>query len=371
VASAPLVPLVRPLAGLGRDDRLLAGGKAASLGELLRAGVQVPAGCVVTTIAFEDTMRAIDPERSIARAISALDADDHAAVSRVTGGIRERVAAAPLSGELGAAISAGYRELGTGAPVAVRSSATGEDAADASFAGLQDTFLWVRGGDEVVDRVRGCWASLYNVESVTYRLRRGLEEGTMAMGVVIQRMVDARCSGVAFTRSPTSGDRSVISIEASWGLGSAVVSGEVTPDTWVVSKVTGEILRRRVSSKLRQHRPDPSGRGVVDEEVPSHLRDQPCLSDEEVQALARVARRVERHYGSSQDIEWAVARDVALPGGLLLLQSRPETVWSNREAGPVAAPLARAFDHVVTLLGSQPTTREPGGGGAAAGGGPA
>jgi pyruvate,water dikinase len=249
--------------------------------------------------------------------------------------------------------------------VAVRSSATGEDAADASFAGLQDTFLWVCGAEEVLERVRRCWASLYSVESVTYRLRRGLGERALAMGVVIQRMVDARCSGVAFTRSPTTGDRSVVMIEASWGLGSAVVSGEVTPDTWVVSKVTGEVLRRGVSSKLRRHRPDPAGLGVVDEEVPADLREVSCLSDEEVRALARVARQVERHYGSPQDIEWAMAREVAGPGGLLLLQSRPETVWSRRaQAPPLARPMARDFDHVISLLG-RPGTIERGGGGAA------
>lgn len=363
-------PLVRPIAGLGSGDRPVAGGKAASLGELLRAGVEVPAGCVVTTAAFERAMLAIDPGRSIAGLVSALDADDHAGVRAVTAGIRERVATAPLPGDLGAAILAGYRALGADVPVAVRSSATGEDAADASFAGLQDTFLWVRGADEVLDRVRRCWASLYSVESVTYRLRRGLEEGAMAMGVVIQRMVDARCSGVAFTRSPTTGDRSVITIEASWGLGSVVVSGEVTPDTWVVNKVTGEILRRRVSSKLRLHRPDPAGLGVVDEEVPADLREVPCLSDEEVRALARVARRVERHYGSPQDIEWAMAREVAGPGGLLLLQSRPETVWSKRASAPLATPLARDFDHVIGLLGT-PGSVERGGGGRPPGGGAA
>jgi pyruvate,water dikinase len=323
---------------------------------------------VVTTAAFERAMLAIDPGRSIAGLVSALDPDDHAGVRAVTAGIRERVATAPLPGDMGAAIVAGYGALGAGVPVAVRSSATGEDAADASFAGLQDTFLWVRGAEEVLDRVRRCWASLYSVESVTYRLRRGLGEG--AMGVVIQRMVDARCSGVAFTRSPTTGDRSVITVEASWGLGSAVVSGEVTPDTWVVNRVTGEILRRGVSSKLRRHRPDPAGLGVVDEEVPADLREVPCLSDEEVRALAGVARRVERHHGSPQDIEWAMAREVAGPAGLLLLQSRPETVWSRQAPAPLARPLARDFDHVLGLLGT-PGTIERGGGRRAPGGGAA
>jgi pyruvate, water dikinase len=357
--------LVRPLAGLVAADRPVVGGKAASLGELLGAGIRVPPGFVVTTVAFERALRAVDPDGSIGREIARLDAADHGAVARVTAALRDRVRWAPLPGELGGLVAAAYGELEEGergAAVAVRSSATGEDSADASFAGLQDTYLWVRGAGEVVDGVRRCWASLYSAESVTYRLRRGLAEKGLAMGVVVQRMVDARASGVMFTRSPTSGDRSVVTLEASWGLGSAVVSGEVTPDTWVVSKVTGAVLRRTVSPKLWLHRPDPAGSGVVDEEVPAELREVPCLSDEEVEALVRVARRVERHYGSAQDVEWAIAREVAVPAGLFVLQSRPETVWSRRERPPVAAPRARAFDHVITALGSPGTTESAGGG---------
>ena len=145
----------------------------------------------------------------------------------------------------------------------MRSSATSEDSAGASFAGLQDSYLWVTGADAVADHVRRCWASLYSVASVTYRRHQGVPEDTLAMGVVVQVMVDARCAGVLFTRSPVTGDTSVIVVEASWGLGSAVVSGEVTPDTYVVSKVTGEIVKRSVASKLRagQHNPVRTDQG--------------------------------------------------------------------------------------------------------------
>jgi len=370
--------MVCSLVGLGSEDRPAVGGKGASLGELAAAGVRVPPGFVVTTVAFERAMAGLDPDRSIVREVAGLDPDDHGTVAGVTAGVRERVRSAPLPGELAAAIAAAYRVLGRegdlgregvapaggarrdGAiPVAVRSSATAEDSAEASFAGLQDTYLWVRGEDAVVDRVRACWASLYSVESVSYRRRRGLPEEALAMAVVVQRMVDARCSGVMFTRSPTTGDRSVVAIEASWGLGSAVVSGLVTPDTYVANKVTGELLERTVASKHRQHRPDPAGQGVVDAEVPEKLRDRPCLSDEEVGALLRAARRVEEHYGSAQDVEWAIAAEP--DGGLFLLQSRPETVWSNRASEPVATPKARAFDHVVAVLGSTGTGKKGGG----------
>jgi pyruvate, water dikinase len=358
-------PLVRSLAGTGTGDRSTVGGKGASLGELVRAGVRVPPGWVVTTGAFESAIRGIDPAGTIAAAVARLDPDDHGKIALVTAEIRDLVRTAPLPGELAAAITAGYRELchGTGvdAPVAVRSSATAEDAADASFAGLQDTYLWVRGAGDVLDRVRCCWASLYSVESVTYRRRRGLPEAGLAMAVVVQHMVDARCSGVMFTRSPTTGDRSVVAVEASWGLGSALVSGLVTPDRWLVNKVTGEVIERAVSSKLRWHRPDPAGQGVLDEEVPEPMRDQPCLAGDLLEALVEAARLLERHFGSAQDVEWAIARDLDPEEALFLLQSRPETVWSKRDSAPVATPRARAFDHVVALLGSPERTGKEGG----------
>ena len=350
-------PPVLPLAAVGAGDRFAVGGKAASLGELARIGLRVPPGCVVTTAAFTAAMRAVDPSGSLARQADRLNPDDHQRVARVSAAIRERIRAAPLPAGLAAAIAAGYRELAAhdanAAPVAVRSSAVAEDAADASFAGLQDTYLWVRGGELVADRVRRCWASLYNVESVTYRLRRGW--AATAMAVVVQRMVDARAAGVAFTRSPATGDRSVVTIEAAWGLGSAVVGGEVTPDNWIVNKVDGEIVRRTVATKPRRHLPDPAGSGVLDEEVPRELQDRPCLSDAEVQALAHLACLVERHHGAAQDIEWALARDLPPDRGLFLLQSRPETVWSRRQAAPVATPKPRAFDHVAALLSGRGT----------------
>jgi pyruvate, water dikinase len=237
-------------------------------------------------------------------------------------------------------------------PVAVRSSATSEDSAEASFAGLQDTYLWVRRADSVLEHMRRCWASLYSVESVTYRLRRGIPETDLGMAVVVQRMVGARSSGVMFTRSPLTGDKSVVAIDASWGLGSAVVSGDVTPDSFVVSKVTGEI-KRTVATKTRWHRPDPSGSGVVETDVPAELQDRPSISDEEIADLVATARMVEAHYGCPQDIEWAVS-ETAPPGqNVFLLQSRPETVWADKDRAKVAAPAARPYDHVLNLLGGK------------------
>lgn len=233
--------------------------------------------------------------------------------------------------------------------VAVRSSATTEDAADASFAGLQDTFLWVTQPQDVLARIRSCWASLYSVESVSYRRKQHFPEAGVAMAVVVQVMVDARTAGVMFTRSPTTGDRSVITIEGAWGLGSAVVGGEVTPDRWVVGKITGEIPVRDISDKAIRHAPAPGG-GVHEVPVESELRKAPCLTDDQLQALRAVGRQVERHYGRPQDIEWAIDRH---SGAVLLLQSRPETVWSNKEAAPVVAPLADPRLHVMSIFGGR------------------
>lgn len=234
-------------------------------------------------------------------------------------------------------------------PVAVRSSATTEDAADASFAGLQDTYLWVTDLDQTLQRVRSCWASLYSVESVTYRRRRGLPEEGVAMAVVVQKMVHARTAGVMFTRSPLTGDRSVLTVEGSWGLGSAVVGGEVTPDRWVLGKITGDISVREISEKLIQHVPVSMG-GVETVAVAEDLRRAPCLSDQELQTLRTIARKVERHYGRPQDIEWAVEHRT---NAILLLQSRPETVWSAKESTPVARPAENPLTHVMSIFGGK------------------
>jgi pyruvate,water dikinase len=361
------------------------GGKGASLGELARAGAAVPPGFVITVAAFAAAMTVIDPDGALRGGIEALDASDAAQTAGTAGRLRDIIAAAPLPAGVAAAIEAGYAALAGAPDVAVRSSATVEDSAEASFAGLQDTYLGVSGAASVLDHVRRCWASLYNDESVAYRRRLGLPEADVAMAVVVQRMVAPRAAGVMFTRSPVTGDRSVVAIEGTWGLGSALVSGDVTPDSWVISKITGEITGRRVSAKARLHRyaPDedppapadpPGGARVTVADTPAGLRDAPCLTDDEIRALAAVARRVEARYGSPQDIEWAVldapfaqapagsavtgapvtaapVTDAAAESRVVLLQSRPETVWASRDAKPAGAPKPRAADHVLSLFG--------------------
>jgi phosphoenolpyruvate synthase/pyruvate phosphate dikinase len=341
---------------LGRDDVHLGGGKGASLGELSAIGVRVPAGYVVTTHAFGEALAAVDSDGAMAAAIERLDGDDLDAVRGATARMRDGFERAPLPDRLRNEIGRMYDELCCSAvqewlPVAVRSSATCEDSAEASFAGLQDTYLWIRGENAVIDAVRRCWASLYTVDSVAYRRRRSLPEDGCAMAVVVQRMVDARSSGVMFTRSPLNGDRSVVAVEASWGLGSAVVGGAVTPDAFTVNKVTGDVIRRTIADKRVRDVPAEDGTGVRAEPVPDELRTVPAVNDAELRCLVELARRVEDHYGCPQDLEWAISASAPEGENVFLLQSRPETVWTGRAGAPTASPKGRAFDHVLALLG--------------------
>jgi phosphoenolpyruvate synthase/pyruvate phosphate dikinase len=339
-------------ADIGLHDRPRVGGKGGSLGELQRAGIAVPPGFVVTTAAFDRFMRLLDGDGRARAAVEALSSEDLEGISACAGELRGRIEAAPLPDDVLSQIAGAHEQLckgGKAKTVAVRSSATTEDATDASFAGLQDTYLWVMNAQDTLQRVRSCWASLYSLESVSYRRKRGFPEQGVAMAVVVQAMVDARCAGVMFTRSPTTGDRSVITIEGAWGLGSSVVGGEVTPDRWVIGKITGEISVREISDKMIQHLPAAAG-GIEAIPVQDELRKTACLSDAELQALRGIARKVERHYGRAQDIEWAIDRHT---GEILLLQSRPETVWSAKDAAPVARAAEDPLAHVMSIFGGR------------------
>jgi len=313
----------------------------------------VPPGFVVRTEAFENFIAELERRSSLRGRIENLAAEDLEGMRTVSRELRTRFEEVPLPADLQQEIRAAYARLvglGTAPAVAVRSSATTEDSADASFAGLQDTYLWVSEADSVLHKIRSCWASLYSVESLSYRLRYGIAESTVAMAVVVQTMVDARTAGVMFTRSPISGDRSVITIEGAWGLGSALVGGEVTPDRWVVAKITGEISVRTISDKAIRHARSAVG-GVEELAVEESLRREPCLSDQELDSLRSIGRQVERHYGRPQDIEWAVDRHTRQ---ILLLQSRPETVWSNKDNQPaLAAQVSDPLQHVMSIFGGR------------------
>jgi pyruvate,water dikinase len=339
-------------ADIGLNDRPNVGGKGGSLGELLRAGVAVPPGFVVRTQAFETFLELLERESPIRARVESLSPDDLEAVTACSKALRARLEGTVLPPIVVDEVLAAYARLcheSSAAAVAVRSSATTEDASEASFAGLQDTYLWVNSWEETARRLRGCWASLYSVESICYRRQHGFPEASVAMAVVVQAMVEARSAGVMFTRSPTTGDRSVITIEGAWGLGSAVVGGEVTPDRWVIGKITGEISVREISQKRIKHVPLPAG-GIETVPVEPESVRAACMSDAELQTLRDLARKVERHYGRPQDIEWAVDRH---SGDILLLQSRPETVWSMKESSPVARAAENPLSHVMSIFGGR------------------
>jgi pyruvate, water dikinase len=320
----------RRLADLRSADEASFGGKSASLGELIAGEIPVPPGFALSADAYR---------RFLEEAGLAPDAGSEEIVSA----LGER----PLPGTVRDEVVAAYGELGDEPPVAVRSSAIGEDSAEATFAGQQETYLWVRGGDGVCEAVRDCWASLHGDAATSYRARLGPAGEAPAMGVTVQQMVDAAVSGVMFTCNPLSGDPSTIAVNASWGLGLAVVGGEVTPDEYRLSKVTGELLERTVHSKDVQYVAGESG-GAVRVNVPDEQREQPCLDDAQLEALVEVGRRVERHFGSHQDIEWAISGE----GELFLLQSRPVTMRRRKPASPAAR---SAMDLVMDTFGARRT----------------
>jgi pyruvate,water dikinase len=350
----------RPLHELRRSDGTEFGGKSANLGELLAVGLDVPSGFAVAASAFQAFVETTGLDGTIAAAMTRAASgglEDGAAASKA---IAEAMRFAPLPDEVRAELASRHDELvrehgGELPPVAVRSSAIGEDSEDATFAGQQESFLWLRGLEQVCDGVRDCWASLYTPRAISYRATLGAGHEEPAMGVTVQVMVDAEVSGVLFTCNPVSGDPSMVAIDASWGLGTAVVGGEITPDHYLVSKVTGELVRRTVHPKHVEYVPHASGRGTVRRDVPPDRRDVACLDDDNLAALVDVARRAERHFGSHQDVEWALARGRDA-GTVHVLQARPVTTLPERTQTPSSS----ALSLVLSTFGAPPRkTRRP------------
>ena len=219
--------------------------------------------------------------------------------------------------------------------VAVRSSATAEDLPDASFAGQQDTFLGIRGIENVRKHVIKCWASLFAARAIAYREKKGFPHDKVYISVGIQKMVNARVSGVAFTLNPITGDPTKIAISATWGLGEALVSGEVTPDEWFIDKFTYEVVKEKIGSKDIQHVLHPDTGEVLKQELcPEHKR-APSLTRDELTEVARICRIIEEFYGMAMDIEWTIDQDLQFPDSLFMVQARPETVWSKKQASIV------------------------------------
>src|ERR1039458_4849010 len=348
------VDAVRPFAQLGREDTMYAGGKGANLGELTSAGLPVPDGFVVGAPAYAAFCEQTGLRERLAELLDGVNVEDTAALQAASAAAQGLFDEATLPPVIEREIHAAYVRLGvhdraggdraggdraggdpTGGdpiPVAVRSSATAEDTADTSFAGMNETFLKIRGGDNVIDAVRNCWRSLFGARTIYYRGLNGFAQADMDIAVVAQRQVESRSAGVMFTVTPATGERDELVIEGSFGLGEAVVSGSVSPDRYVVDKATLAIRRREGHHKdlLIEYAPDGGTRQRTLTEVQAL---KPVLTDEEVVAVRSEERRIEEHYGSPQDTEWAFDPD----GTLWMLQSRPITTLHDDTPTTVTA----------------------------------
>lgn len=349
------VAYVLPFSQCSYESVSAVGGKCASLGEMLQAAIPVPPGVAVTTGAFAFFLGETGLGGRIARRVHELDPSDLHQLEAASAEIGEWICSAAIPRALERAILDGYQELGRlsgdpNLPVAVRSSATAEDSTEFSFAGLHESYLWVRTAAEVLARTRACWASLYTPRAMAYRLQMSIGYEEMLLAVGIQQMVHARAAGVMFTLDPANGDPSIVAIEGNWGLGESVVKGEATPDRFRINKVTMEVVEHAIAQKAVEYVPDLPGGGVVQREVSPERQSEPCLSPAEAALLAAMGKRIERHYGCPQDIEWAIDHRLPFPAGLYIVQARSETYWSRHCRRVVERQRPQALGYVVDFL---------------------
>lgn len=319
VLPSDQLDLVVGLEQVRATDLPLVGGKAANLGELTAAGFQVPPGFCVTTAAFDCFMAAYPKQQSLLQRLATLSPDDLESVRHLGAEVRRELHETPIPPSLAAAVVAAWRALGDEYAYAVRSSATAEDQPDSSFAGQQDTYLNVRGEADLLASVRNCWASLFTDRAILYRLQRRVDNQHVRIAVVVQRMVEPQVAGILFTADPVTNQRDLLSIDASFGLGEALVSGLVSADLYQVDKRQMQIVKRQVADKQLQILASPRG-GVRQEALAADQRQQAALRDDQILALARIGTKIEQHYGRPQDIEWAI-RDQQI----FVLQARPIT----------------------------------------------
>jgi pyruvate, water dikinase len=321
---------------LDRNSLALVGGKNASLGEMIRTGIRVPPGFAVTTSCYEDFINRTKIVESMYKLLSGLRLSAVAEVHRASEEVQELIRRVSMPEDMRSDITMAYDVLcdecrETCLPVAVRSSATAEDLPDASFAGQQDTHLWVTGTDRVVRRVQDCWASLFTPRAVSYRIHNEFPHEKVFISVGVQKMVDAKCAGVMFSLNPTDGDPSKVLIEGAWGLGETVVGGTVNPDRFTVDKVLMDITEKNISTKHIACIFDPENGEVKEAELDPEKGCRCCLEDREIKELAKLAKIIEKHYQTPMDIEWAIAETGAFPENIFIVQARPETVWSRKK----------------------------------------
>jgi pyruvate,water dikinase len=318
-------PYVKSFAKIGIEDLPTVGGKNASLGELTRIGMPVPSGFALTVEFYREFLNGNGLRDYISDQLVGLDINHVARLQKTGKNIRAKILSSEFPSHLKEEIRKNYAHLDNGkaVPVAVRSSATAEDLADASFAGQQDTYLNIVGEQRVLDSAKKCIASLFTDRAISYREKRGFDHLDVGLSVGIQRMVNSEAAGVMFTLDPDSGNENVMLIDSSWGLGESVVSGKVIPDQFFIYKKNGEIVSTRLGQKetyTKYH----SG-GTVFAKTPPKKRAQFSLSRDQVKAIAELGKKIEEHYGKAMDIEWAVDGN-----NIYILQARPETVQSSK-----------------------------------------
>jgi pyruvate,water dikinase len=316
------------------------GGKNASLGEMINAGIRVPPGFAVTTQGYLGFITGTGIKDEIFRILSEMAIGDIRAQEAASQKIQQLIRGAAMAQEIRAEIGEAYGELCENCdvdsiPVAVRSSATAEDLPTASFAGQQDTYLWISGVDQIVKRVQDCWASLFTPRAIDYRIKNNFSHEKVLISVGVQKMVNSKAAGVMFTLNPTDGDLSKIVIEGNWGLGETVVSGAVNPDKFVVDKIIMETTEKTISTKHIECVFDLERQEVVDAEVSPDMQCACCLEEREIKELVKMGKIIERHYDRPMDIEWAIDKDLGFPKNIFIVQARPETVWSQRKTGSV------------------------------------
>jgi pyruvate,water dikinase len=348
-------PIVCWFEEVSKGSVALVGGKCSSLGELINAGVRVPPGFALTTHGYAQFMRDAGIQSEVNGLLKDLDHQDMDKLEEASRIIREMIESRPISIELEDLIAESYRKLSVrccipAVPVAVRSSATAEDLPGASFAGQQDTYLWVRGVDSVMHHVRRCISSLYTGRAIAYRMKMGFPHEDVAISVGIQKMANSLTAGVMFTIHPTNGDRSVIVIDSNFGFGESVVSGEVTPDHFVVNKVALDILERTISTKTVCYTVDFKEQKSVALEVPFERQNIQSIVDDEITQLAWMGKQIEKHYGRPMDIEWAIDKDLPAGGNIFILQARPETIWSDKPKVAASGGASSAMDYIVSSL---------------------
>ncbi len=316
IVMTPEKPFILSFSDIRAVDLPLVGGKGANLGELTHVGLPIPPGFCLTTFAFQEFIDACPEADNLYASLDAITSNDVETVRKVGQHVRQTLLTVPMPQPIAAAVK---QQVDADHAYAVRSSATAEDLPDASFAGQQDTYLNVRGEADLLDAIRRCWVSLFTDRAILYRYQNGFSQREVQLSVVIQQMIMAETSGILFTADPLTGHRYTVSIDASFGLGEALVSGLVSPDAYRVDKRNRQIIERQIADKQIAIFPEKGG-GTRQETLSDVQRAQTVLTDTQILALADMGIQIEAHYGSPQDIEWAIT-----DGQLYLLQARPIT----------------------------------------------